>query len=250
MTPWVRNLLFTNVAVFFLTMNQPGLLNRLAFRGGLMLQEPWTILTYQFAHAGMGHIFFNMLSLWIFGSRLEARLGGPRFVGLYLFSGFVAAIVSFIATPFAPIVGASGAIFGIMLGYARYWPKDTFLVWGIVPVQARWMVLIMTGMELFMGGAGIQSGVAHFAHLGGFVGAFIYIWIIERTSPAARFKAMASGPRPAATTVNVDRWKTIRTDTMHPVNRQEVERLLEKLSGPGVTSLTPDERAFLDRMSA
>jgi hypothetical protein len=123
-----------------------------------------------FVHGGFGHILFNMLSLFFFGRRVESRLGPRRFGILYFVSGIMGALVSVFFAPYAAIIGASGAVFGVMLAFAKFWPRDQILIWGILPVEARVMVIAMTVMAVVFGFTGAQSGVAHFAHLGGFVG--------------------------------------------------------------------------------
>jgi rhomboid family protein len=211
----------------------------------LIPQRPWTVVTYMFLHAGLLHLGFNMFALYFFGPRVEARLGGRQFLWLYFISGLVGALGSLIFTPRAPIVGASGAIFGVMLGYARYWPTALMYIWGVVPIQARWFVIGMTALSLFGGFGGLQPGVAHFAHLGGFLGGFVYLSWVDRRSPAARFRAREkTSPLDASAS---EQWAKIRLEELHPVNREEVERLLRKSAAGGVGSLTPDERAVLDR---
>ena len=250
MTPWVRILLLANVLMFFLARPGSPLYYDLVFVPALVGQRPWTAVTYMFLHAGFTHILFNMLGLYFFGSRLESRLGGPRLLTLYLVSGLTGAVVSRFLTPGAAIVGASGAIFGIMLGYARYWPRDLVYIWGVVPVPARVMVVLMTLLALFSGISGAGAGVAHFAHLGGFLGGLLYLTWVDRRSPSRRFREKAApAPRTSASTADIERWRTIRQDTMHPLNREELERLLRKITQDGASRLTPDERAFLDRMS-
>jgi len=250
MTPWVVRLIVVNVGVALLAMVFPALPVALAYMPSLALTRPWTVVTYMFVHAGFGHLFFNMLALYFFGPQLEARIGGRHFIALYLTSGLAGALFS-LFTPLAVIVGASGAVYGVMLGYARYWPRSQLLIWGIVPVQAWVLVVIMTLLALF-GGAGFgQPGVAHFAHLGGFVGGFLYLKVMESRSPAARFRAQA---RPAvrgggAARDDIERWRRIPRDGLHPVNREELDRVLAKLAASGVDALTPDERLFLDRFS-
>ncbi|MFQ6045444.1 MAG: rhomboid family intramembrane serine protease [Gemmatimonadales bacterium] len=250
MTPWVTRLLVANVAVFLIAEIFPLLKFLLLLRPAYIPFRPWTVVTYMFLHANLWHLFFNMLALFFFGPRLEARLGGGRFLRLYFFSGFMAAIVSLVATPFAAIIGASGAVFGVLLGFARYWPREQIYIWGLLPIEARWLVIAMTALSLWGGFGGIQSGVAHFAHLGGFLGGFLYLKWIELRSPARKFKRL-SQPKPAtARSSDVDRWRAIRREGMHPVNQEELDRLLSKIDETGVESLTMDERAFLDRCSA
>src|SRR5690349_13386106 len=148
MTPWVRNILFANIVMYLVTMTYPEIRNNFAFYPPLALAEPWTFVTYMFLHApGITHILFNMIGLYFFGSRVESRLGGVRFLGLYFVSGIAAAVASMVMSPRAPIIGASGAVFGILLAYARYWPRDRILIW-FVPMEARIAVLVMTVLEL------------------------------------------------------------------------------------------------------
>ncbi|HBZ69318.1 MAG TPA: hypothetical protein DEP35_06090, partial [Deltaproteobacteria bacterium] len=175
-----------------------------------------------------------------------ARLGGRRFIGLYLTSGIAGAVLS-LMTPNVAIIGASGAVFGVMLGYAHYWPRDLVYVF-FLPMEARWLVVLMTVMSLFGAWQG-QGGIAHFAHLGGFAGGFLYVRWMELRSPAVQFRT-AAAPTPKTSTADLDRWRRVPLDTLHPVNREEYERVMAKVELAGVASLTPDERAFLDRFSA
>jgi membrane associated rhomboid family serine protease len=128
MTPWVARLIATNVALFALGVAMPDLWLTLALRPRFMLQQPWTPITYMFVHGGLMHVFFNMLMLYFSGPRVEERLGSRRFIVLYLLSGLGGAVLSLL-TPNATIVGASGATFGVFLAYARFWPRDRFLIW-------------------------------------------------------------------------------------------------------------------------
>ena len=242
-------LLVANVIMFFVSRAVPGLFLALALVPALVPVRPWTPFTYMFLHADAFHLLFNMLGLFFFGPRLEARIGSARFLRLYLVSGLSGALFS-IATPHVPIVGASGAIFGVFVGFARYWPRAQVLIWGIVPVEARIMVILMTVLAL-MGGFGAgQSGVAHFAHLGGFVGGWLYLRAAETRSPATAFRQVVAraAPQPAADAV--ERWRRIDRATLHPVNAEEVERVLAKMETLGAQSLTVDERAFLERFAS
>ena len=251
MTPWVRNLLIANVVMFLITMSMPGVADALVFVPALITARPWTLVTYMFLHANITHILFNMLGLYFFGSRLELRLGGSRVLTLYFISGLMGALLSFIFSPRAAIVGASGAIFGVMLGYARYWPRDLVYIWGVFPVQARWMVLAMTLLSLYGGLGASRSMTAHFAHLGGFVGGFLYLAWADRHSPAKRFRAQATGEtRKSATSSDVERWSRLSGEGLHPLNREELERLLQVIARGEAASLTADERAFLGRLAA
>ena len=253
MTPWVTRLLVANVVMFFIQQIAPQVTLLLGFVPAYTLFRPWTPITYMFLHGGLGHLFFNMLALFFFGPRLERHLGSKQFLLLYFISGLVAAAVSFPFTPLARIIGASGAVFGVLIGFARYWPHDKIYIWGVLPLEARTLVIIMTVLSLW-GGLGLgASNVAHFAHLGGFLGGYLYIKWWESRSPAAQFKKKASAVskrRLGGDGADVQRWQDIARDDMHPVNREELDRVLDKISQSGVSSLSPDERAFLERFAS
>ena len=250
MTPWVARLLFLNGVMYLLTLAVPGLGDALMFVPALVLSRPWTIVTYMFLHGGLGHIFFNMLALFFFGPRLEARLGSRRFIGLYLASGVMGALASF-TNPMIGVIGASGAVYGVMFGFAHYWPREVVHIWGVLPVEVRWLVVGMTVLSLVSGFGGAGDGVAHFAHLGGFLGAWIYLKVLDRTSGARRFqsRAVASTPSLATTSLAVARWSHIQREGLHPVNLEELDRVMAKLQREGVARLTDGEKEFLERFS-
>jgi membrane associated rhomboid family serine protease len=189
MTPWVMRLLIANVAMHFVVWDLqgmprfPSVIQALWLVPAQMLVRPWTMVTYMFLHGGLWHLLFNMIMLFFFGPRLEVRLGSRHFLGLYFFSGIVAAVASLL-TPWVAVVGASGALFGILLAFARYWPTERIFVFGVLPIQARLFVIILTVMSLWAGIGGAIGGIAHFAHLGGFVGGWVYLVVLERRSPA------------------------------------------------------------------
>ena len=209
-----------------------------------------------FLHGGFMHILFNMWIFYLFGRRLELRLGAQQFLTLYFIGGISGAVFSSIlglalgVVPiYIPIIGASGAVFGIELAYAMYWPRDKIWIWGVLPVEVRWLVIFLTGLSLFAGFSGARDGVAHFAHLGGFAGAFLYLKFIEWRSPARRFKRAAAPLKPKGGPADVQRWQGIRRDGLHQVNRDELDRILDKISAKGLASLTAEEQAFLERFS-
>jgi len=251
MTPWVTRLLIANVVVFLLTapyMNT--VFRQFGWIPALGLIRPWTIITYQFLHAGFLHLLFNMIGLFFFGPRLEERVGSKHFLGLYLVSGIVGGLLSFI-TPFALIVGASGAVFGVLLGFARYWPDERIFIWGVLPVKARVLVIALAVISIWAGLAG-GGGVAHFAHLGGFVGGWGYLKLLERHSSARKFRKKVERAQAPEKVLkrDLDRWRQVDPQALHPLNRDEYERIMRKVESSGVPSLSLQERAFLERVSA
>lgn len=256
MTPWVLRLLVANAAMYLVAQPGSELYMRMAFAPAWVLRQPWSIITYMFLHANLMHIVFNMIGLYFFGPRLEARIGARDFILLYLLSGIVGAALSFFFSPGAAIVGASGAVFGVLYGFAHYWPHERIFIWGVLPVPARGMVLGLAGLSIYFGITGGGAGVAHFAHLGGFAGGWAYLKVRERRGQSFRRKA-TRGAEPTAidklsgrAARNEKQWQDIPLDTLHEINRAEVERIRGKIDEQGIASLTPDERAFMNRMAA
>ena len=242
MTPVVRALLIATVAVFFLQTTLPGMWSWLEFVPREVLLRPWSVVTYMFLHGGLGHLFGNMIALFFFGPRVEERIGSKRFATLYFVSGLAGAVLSFFFAPNSGIVGASGGVFGVTLAFAHFWPDTPIYIWGVLPIPARLLVIGYGLFSLFAIKTGAQSGVAHFAHLGGYVGAWLYLRWIERAKSAFRRKATAPVVAPDR---SLARYKAIDRGSIHEINRVEVDRILDKISATGLSSLTASERTFL-----
>lgn len=266
MTRWVTAIVIANVAVFILQERSAEFTPAFMWLPALGPARPWTAFTYMFLHGGLGHIFFNMLALYIFGPRVEARFGGKRFLALYIVSGLAGALACYIA-PTTPVIGASGAVLGVSLAYARYWPNDTVLIYGIIPMTTRMMVivyvLLSVGGQLF----NFQAGVSHLGHLGGLAGGYLFCLWMERFTGARHFRQRAetgwtvghkqAAPVPKAIVEialgekeSLARWARIQPEQLHPVNREELERIRAKIADTGVRSLTALEREFLERFAA
>jgi membrane associated rhomboid family serine protease len=246
MNSWTIRLIAANVVIFVLTSLAPAVTTMLMLVPAYVVVRPWTIVTYMFLHGGVWHLLFNMLGLYFFGPRLEEELGPRDFLLLYFISGIVGGLFSFV-TPFVAIVGASGALFGVLLGFARYWPRESIYIWGILPIEARWMVVIMTVLSLIGGFGGSSDNIAHFAHLGGFAGGYLFLVWRDRRTRAARTLSM--GP-PLPSSADLHRWKQIDRNKLHEVNRAELDRITGKIRTSGAASLTQSEREFLERFSA
>jgi membrane associated rhomboid family serine protease len=141
---------------------------------------PWQLITYGFFHEGFLHIFLNMLGLVMFGADIERVWGRKRFLTYYftcvLSAGLTQLIFSWASGSFAPTVGASGGIFGLLLAFALLFPRRTvILLIPPIPMPAWLFVTLYGAIELFQGVAGTQAGVAHFAHLGGMLGGWLMI---------------------------------------------------------------------------
>jgi membrane associated rhomboid family serine protease len=230
----------------------PGFYGLLALNPRFILIQPWGLVTYMFLHAGFMHILFNMLGLFFLGPRLEARLGGSGFLRLYFISGITGGLFSLLP-PYYPVVGASAAVFGVFLGFALFWPRERLYIMGILPVEARVLVFVLTVLSLSGGFGGAADGIAHLAHLGGFVGGFIYLKWRDLRSPQRQFRRVQYANhrrRPGGDQADLNRWRQIRRDNIHEVNRDELDRIMAKIEEQGVASLAIEERAFLDRLYA
>ena len=242
MTPVVRLLLILNIGFYILQSTVPGVTEAFEFVPAFAIIRPWTVITYMFAHApGLMHIGFNMIALVFFGPRVEDRIGSDRFVILYFVSGFTGALLHTIFSPITPIIGASAGVFGVMLAFAHFWPDAPLLIWGIFPVPARMMVIFTTIISIWSGFNG-GGNIAHFAHLGGYAGAWLYMRWLDRARGAFKRKAMGAPP---VVNKQLEAWRSIDLSKVHEVNREEVRRLLEKVQLQGLGALTGQERVFL-----
>lgn len=177
----VKNIILICVGMMVLTfLNEPLMARLFALNPVTFVTKPWQLVTYMFMHGGIGHLFFNMYTLYIFGSVLERVWGTKKFLLFYFVTGIGAAVVhiavQYLTGSFALTVGASGAIYGILMGYAMLYPDSVLtLIFPPVSMKAKWFVLIFAGIELLLGVTGTQAGVAHFAHLGGLVFGYLLI---------------------------------------------------------------------------
>lgn len=151
--------------------------------------RPFQVVTHMFMHADVGHLFFNMFAVFMFGPPLEATWGPKRFLFYYLLTGFGSVLLHNIVrgmeiywfgeSVFAanvPSLGASGAVFGLLVGYGMLFPENRImLLFPPIPLKAKYFVLIYAGVELFMGLGNFNTGVAHYAHLGGALFGFLLI---------------------------------------------------------------------------
>lgn len=193
-----KNLVAINILMFIATLINENFMvaNFAMFYPASPFFKPWQILTHMFMHGGFWHIFFNMYSLLMFGSILERSLGPKKYLIFYFVTGLGAVALHtgvewmqarvFIANGIAqayqqllvtPTLGASGAIYGVLIGFAMLYPQARLtLIFPPIPMTAKWLVIIFAAIELFSGINGIQDGVAHFAHLGG----MLFGWLLIR----------------------------------------------------------------------
>lgn len=200
LTPVVKTLLFMNVGLYLLgtmllgprTLDALFGLWPLAAQGTLLAHPayngphfwPWQLVTYGFLHGGFAHLFFNMFALWMFGAALERLWGRSHFLVYYFFCLIGAGVVQLFVTtgalaqggPPVPTIGASGAVFGLLLAFGMMFPNvKLILLFFPVPIAAKYFVVLYGIIELWLGVTNTMSTVAHFAHLGGMIFGFVLI---------------------------------------------------------------------------
>jgi len=183
----IKTLIIVNVTMFILLQFLPALIALLGLVPAAIIQQGWIwqVFTYMFLHGTIGHIFFNMLALWMFGTELE-RLWGTRFFLKYYFATGIAAGVATIAVSLLPFalterlyltatIGASGAIYGLLLAYGLTFPNRPIYVYFVFPIPAKYFVMIMGGIALVSSIGDSGGGVAHVTHLWGLLAGFILL---------------------------------------------------------------------------
>ncbi|HUR91629.1 MAG TPA: rhomboid family intramembrane serine protease [Gemmatimonadaceae bacterium] len=282
-TPAVAWLLAINIGVFFLQLaifGERNVFGALGFDSVAMPSGWWTMATYMFVHAGLAHLAFNMFALWTFGPRVEREWSTRGFTAFYLWCGLGGALTHLILVRSGVLVGASAAVYGVMLAFAIRWPDEEVFVFGIIPMKTKWFVGWMVVMNLALAmasqrGGSAGSGIAAVAHLGGLAFAWVYI-----KGPGAggieRFRRRVAAipddpdemprpvpkPQPRSRESAVSRTDAVVAKSMAtapkllppPVDSrkrrsEELNRVLDKISQSGVQSLSPDERTILERFS-
>lgn len=184
--PAVKNIIIINAAMMLMTyLNEPLMTRLFALHPIRFIVCPWQLVTYMFMHGGIWHIFFNMYTLYIFGVVLERVWGTKKFLLYYFVTGIGAALVhlgvQWLTKDFALTVGASGAIYGVLMGYAMLYPDSMMgLVFPPITMKAKWFVLVFAAIELLTGISGTRLGIAHFAHLGGLIFGYLLIAIWKK----------------------------------------------------------------------
>jgi membrane associated rhomboid family serine protease len=188
-------LIAANVLVFLITTYAaPGLRGYLWLRPAAVLQANawWQVVTYMFCHANFWHLFFNMLSLYLFGVQLERRMGSGEFLLYYMVSGIGAGLATLLINTatgqgMVYVVGASGAIFAVLLAFASFFPDSRIFIFGILPMRAPTAVLVFAGIEVFSMFTNISAGVAHLTHLAGILFGYGLLVLRFRINPIRVF---------------------------------------------------------------
>jgi membrane associated rhomboid family serine protease len=262
-TPWVGRLIVANSVVLLLLMTlftSREVFQALEFSPSAALSHPWTFVSYMFVHGGLLHLFGNMLALYVFGTAVESRMGSRNFLLYYLFCGIGAAVFSLLLAGImavGPFVGASGAVLGVAVAFAMFWPDAELIVFPIpVPIKARTLVIGLVALDVIGSRLWPGDGIAHIAHVGGALFGYLFFRVqsLSRRAPSQPTRAVErvvmvqSGSAESDRRTPVTPMRPRRRVDSDPV-AAEVDRVLDKISEKGISSLTPAERRFLDEVA-
>jgi membrane associated rhomboid family serine protease len=281
MTRAVQWLLALNIAVYFLqlTLFSPdAVFSALALDPARFPGSWWTIVTYMFVHAWLAHLAFNLFTLWMFGPRLEHAWGTRTFVQFYLWCGLGGAIAHLLFAQHSSVIGASGAISGVLVAYALHWPDDEVYLFGVIPMKSRWLIAAMIGMNIIFA-LSPSSRIDWTAHVGGMGFGWLFLklyslggldrvrgWVssvpdesedmpraVPRTRAPMHDRGRGMDEVVARSNAVVLRESKPLTHVPKQDTPQEyaarINGVLDKISQQGINSLTSAERRLLEDMS-
>ena len=277
----VQWLLALNIGVYFLQLTLFGsdaVLSSLALNPSRFPGAWWGLATYMFVHGWLSHLVFNMFTLWMFGPRLEHVWGTRSFVQFYIWCGLGGGIAHLLFAPQSSVIGASGAISGVLVAYALLWPDEEVYLFGVIPMKSRWLIAAMIGTNIIFA-LSPGSGIDWTAHVGGMAFGWIFLklssfggldrvrgWVsplpddqeeMPRAVPRSR-SPMRERDRGVDEVVARSNAVVLReSKPLQHVPKQEspkeyaarVNQVLDKISQQGMDSLTRDERRLLEEMS-
>jgi membrane associated rhomboid family serine protease len=281
MTRAVQWLLALNIGVYFLqlTLFSPdAVFSALALDPARFPGSWWTIVTYMFVHAWLAHLAFNLFTLWMFGPRLEHAWGTRTFVQFYLWCGLGGAVAHLLFAQHSSVIGASGAISGVLVAYAIHWPDDEVYLFGVIPMKSRWLIAAMIGMNIIFA-LSPSSRIDWTAHVGGMGFGWLFLklytlggldrvrgWVssvpdesedMPRAVPRMRSSMQDRGRGVDGVVARSNAVVLRESKPLTHVPKQEtpqeyaarINRVLDKISQQGIESLTRDERRLLEDMS-
>jgi membrane associated rhomboid family serine protease len=283
--PVIKNLMIINIAVFFLQMifdnlmfgGVPGwyILNRYLALNPLVGIDSagiefsfkiWQLITYQFMHGDFVHILFNMFMLWMFGMEIENIMGSRKFLLFYLVSGVGAGLLQLIGAPLFSnslgyTIGASGAVYGVMIAFGMFFPDRYIFIYFLIPVKAKYLIAFLVIIEFFS--VREASLVAHMAHIGGAITAFVFILLDRRnefnlgkifsslkktnySSSTFPFRKQAAKRPLDGYEVEDAKFYDIKSSKKdEEVTQEDIDRILDKISQSGYQNLSDSEKKIL-----
>jgi membrane associated rhomboid family serine protease len=249
-TPCIKWLLIANAVMYVLqylprlVSGFPDLTHALGLTPSQFLQSfpvsIYQVFTYMFLHAGLAHIFFNMLALWMFGTEIEQTWGTRSFARFYVICGLAGALGTLIVFPnqAIPTIGASGAIWGILVAYWLMFPDRHLYLYFVLPLKVRWAIPGLLLLSIFTAG----EQVAHMAHIGGAVCGFLYLKVDWRWN---RLSRKIKDLRYRRAEAKLEKRREEAEEIM-----KKVDAILDKINAVGLDNLTKAERKYLDEASS
>ncbi len=277
--PVIKNILIINGIVFFISILAQnivvggvlldtyinGYFGLIPFSNPVWSFYPWQLITYQFLHGGFSHIFFNMLILWMFGMEIENVMGSRKFLVFYLLAGIGGGLLQLLLGSGAGvIIGASGAVYGVMVAFAMFYPDRLIYIYFLIPVKAKYLIVFLMVIEFLSVGDG--SFVAHLAHLGGAIVGFSFVMLDRQHnfnfdrlfnifksggrssgSYGGTFKKRSSPFSFGKKDVEEAEFYEINSNSSpyNEVTQEEIDRILDKISRSGYQNLTEREKKIL-----
>ncbi|GAB6282618.1 MAG: rhomboid family intramembrane serine protease [Ignavibacterium sp.] len=269
--PVIKNLLIINGAVFFIML----IMKNINFDGtpaeNIILRwfalmpissgyfEIWQLITYQFLHGGFAHILFNMFALWMFGAEIENIMGSKKFLLFYLICGVGAGLLHLFLSPLfssipAPTIGASGAIYGVMIAFALMFPNRLIFLYFFIPIKAKYFIAAMVLLE-FLAVPSATSNVAHLAHLGGALVGFIFILADKNLDISLKytFRSLSNKRKSYSNRriyknepdIEDAKFYDVKNKEEDEITQEDIDKILDKISQSGYKNLTEKEKKIL-----
>ncbi|MEE9431024.1 MAG: rhomboid family intramembrane serine protease [Melioribacteraceae bacterium] len=275
--PIIKNLLIINGIVFFITIIADNIKVDNTTLGNIITEYfalipfanthwsfyPWQLITYQFLHGGLMHVGMNMFILWMFGMEIENNMGSRKFLVFYLLAGIAGGLLQlFLGSGLGPIIGASGAVYGVMVAFALYFPDRLIYVYMLIPVKAKYLIVFVMVMEFMSVGNG--DFTAHLAHLGGAIFGFLFITYDKKNNLNVDriFDMFKSDSTQSSNPTFTKKKSTFgfgkkevkeaefydinsNTSTTKKVEQKTIDQILDKISESGYKNLTETEKQIL-----
>ena len=256
----VFKLIFANVLIFTLQIFAgreygPVIIENFALTPSLVLAQYkiWQLVTYMFLHGNMLHIFFNMYALLIFGIPIEQEWGSKKFLFYYFFTGIGAGITIFLINYFtqgigfiSPTIGASGAVFGLLLAFGLLYPDAELLLFFVLPIKAKYLVFLYGGIELYLELSSSTSSISHIGHLGGLFFGILFFIFFRKHAIGFKSKVIASK---VMKTIKEEKNPIAAVSSDKSGKDLEFKRaILRKLAESGPESLSDDEFQLVNYM--
>ena len=209
--------------------------------------QVWRFLTYNFVHVSFMHFLFNMMMLWMFGDEVAEFMGARKFVGLYIFSGIFAGVFSIpfylfgSLSPYAMIIGASGALMGVFVAYYKFFPERTLLLFFVIPLKMKYAIWVLIALDIMM--SQTNDSIAHFTHLGGVLAGFIFMNLFNSPVPFWEKWFQPKGKKQRSQ--NNSSEKVLEGEVGYLDQDKQMDTILSKVNKEGVNSLTESERQYL-----